>query len=317
MKPDVLQRLLILVRREIWESPFAFKWTPLIIAGLNILITVLLLIIGAKIDNQMSFTLDGMRMFAELPDAQQQLLATGVLFSTGSGFHAVLLIVVIFYLSGSLYDDRKDRSILFWKSLPVSDTLTVASKLVTATIAAPILYLAAITLTQIVLLLIATGYGLAAGINVWTEIWLPANLPRILLVTLFGSLTQSLWLIPIFGWLMLCSSFAPRLPILIAIMVPALIGLFQHFWSLFSNFSMPEFNLMLIVLERLGRGIVPMSVEIDGLENGDIESFSADMLISVKSVAGVLFSLEMLIGLVIGALFLAGAVWFRRRATDN
>jgi len=317
MKPDVLQRLLILVRREIWESPFAFKWTPLIIAGLNILITVLLLIIGAKIDNQMSFTLDGMRMFAELPDAQQQLLATGVLFSTGSGFHAVLLIVVIFYLSGSLYDDRKDRSILFWKSLPVSDTLTVASKLVTATIAAPILYLAAITLTQIVLLLIATGYGLAAGINVWTEIWLPANLPRILLVTLFGSLTQSLWLIPIFGWLMLCSSFAPRLPILIAIMVPALIGLFQHFWSLFSNFSMPEFNLMLIVLERLGRGIVPMSVEIDGLENGDIESFSADMLISFKSVAGVLFSLEMLIGLVIGALFLAGAVWFRRRATDN
>jgi len=317
MNTDAFNRMLILIRREIWESPVAFKWAPLIIAGLNILVTILLLIIGARVDNQMAFTLDGIRMFAEMPDEQQRLLATGTLFSTGSGFHGIMLLVVIFYLAGSLYDDRKDRSILFWKSLPVSDHMTVASKLLTAAVAAPLMYLAAITLTQIVLLLIATGYGLAAGINVFTEIWVPANLPRIVLVTLFGSLVQSLWLLPIYGWLMLCSSFAPRLPILIAVMVPALIGLFQHFWSFFTGFRMPEFNLVLVMLERLGRGIVPMSLEIEGLENGDLESFSADMLISFKSVAAVLFSLEMLIGLVIGALFLAGAVWFRRRATDN
>lgn len=317
MIPEAMKRLLILIRREVWESPVAFIWAPLIIAGLNILVTILLLVIGAKVDNQMAFTLDGIRMFAGMPDEQQRLLATGTLFSTGSSFHGIMLLVVIFYLAGSLYDDRKDRSILFWKSLPVSDHMTVASKLLTAAVAAPLLYLAAITLTQLVLLLIATGYGLAAGINVFSEIWVPANLPRIVLVTLFGSLVQSLWLLPIYGWLMLCSSFAPRLPILIAAMVPALIGLFQHFWSFFNDFEMPDFNLVLIVLERLGRGIVPMSVEIEGFENGDFDTFSADMLISFKSVAGVLFSLEMLIGLIIGAIFLTAAVWFRRRATDN
>lgn len=310
-----LSRLLILVRRETWEHMFAFKWTPLLIAGLNLLVILLLLILGAKVDNQMAFTLDGIRMFAAMPDDQQRLFATGAMFSTGSLFHLVLLIVVIFYLAGSLYDDRRDRSILFWKSLPVSDTLTVASKILTAMIAVPLLYLAAIALTQLALLLIATGYGIAAGIDVFTEIWVPASLPRIWLVTLYASLVQSLWLLPIFSWLVLCSSFAPRLPILIAIIVPALIGLFQHFWSFFTDFRMPEFNLMLIVLQRLGRGVVPMNVELEQIEGG-MANFGAESLISFKSVNGVLFSLEMWIGVAIGLAFLAGAVWFRKRATD-
>lgn len=317
MIAETFKRLMILIRRELWESPFAFKWTPLIIAGLNILVTLLILLIGAKVDNQMVFTIDGVRMWAEMDNEQQKAFASFALFSTGSLFHMVMLFVVIFYLAGSLYDDRRDRSILFWKSLPVSDRMTVASKILTAMVAAPLAYLAAIALTQLVLMIIATGYGLAAGINVFTEIWLPANLPRIWAVSLLGSLAQSLWLLPIFGWLIFCSSFAPRLPILIAVMVPVLIGLFQHFWSFFSNFRLPDFNLLLIVLERLGRGIVPMSIQVDDLESGDFEDFSADMIMSFSSIADVVFSLDMLIGLIIGMAFLVGAVWFRKRATDN
>jgi len=316
MSASTLSRLTILVRRELWESPFAFKWTPLLIAGLNLLVIALLLIIGAKVDNQMAFTLDGIRMFAQMPDEQQRLLATGTMFSTGSLFHLVLLIVVIFYLAGCLYDDRRDRSILFWKSLPVSDTLIVASKVLTATIAAPLLYLLAIALTQLALLLIASGYGLAAGINIFTEIWAPANLPTIWLVTLYAAMVQSLWLLPIFGWLILCSAFAPRLPILIAIIVPALIGLFQHFWSFFTDFRMPDFNLMLIVLQRLGRGVVPMNIELDQIEGSNMANFGAESLISFKSVSAILLSLEMWIGVAIGLAFLAAAIWFRRRATD-
>ncbi|MGB0513597.1 MAG: hypothetical protein ACPGJE_02010, partial [Wenzhouxiangellaceae bacterium] len=283
MIADTFKRLLILIRRELWESPFAFKWTPLIIAGLNILVTLFVLLIGAKVDNQLVFTIDGVRMWAEMDNEQQRAIASFALFSTGSLFHMVMLFVVIFYLAGSLYDDRRDRSILFWKSLPVSDRMTVASKILTAMVAAPLAYLAAIALTQLVLIIIATGYGLAAGINVFTEIWMPANLPRVWLVTLLGSLAQSLWLLPIFGWLIFCSSFAPRLPILIAVMVPVLIGLFQHFWSFFSNFRLPDFNLLLIVLERLGRGIVPMSIQVDDLEGGNFSDISADMIMSFSS----------------------------------
>lgn len=321
MNASMFSRLWILVRREIWESPVAFKWTPLIIAGFILLITVLMLIIGARVDNELVFTIDGIRMYAGMDDAQQRMLAAGVMFSAGSLFHQVMFLVVVFYLAGSLYDDRRDRSILFWKSLPVSDQMTVASKILTAMVAAPLMYLAGIALTQLVLVLIASGYGLAAGINIFTEVWLPANLPRVWAVTLAGSLVQSLWLLPIYAWLMFCSSWAPRLPILIAVLVPVVIGMFQHFWSFFSNFRLPDYNLLLVILERIGRGVIPANIEWEQIvsDSQSQPNFmpNEDMLLSFRSIGNVLVSWEMWIGAAIGLVLLAGSVWFRRRATDS
>jgi len=321
MISDTLSRLWILVRREIWESPVAFKWTPLIIAGFILLVTMLVLVIGARVDNELVFTIDGIRMYAQMDDAQQRLAGAGAMFSIAALFHQIMFLVVVFYLAGSLYDDRRDRSILFWKSLPVSDRMTVASKILTATVAAPVVYLAGIALIQLVMVLIATGYGLAAGINVFSEVWAPANLPRVWLVTLVGSLVQSMWLLPIYAWLMFCSSWAPRLPILIAVLVPVLIGMFQHFWSFFSNFRLPDYNLMLMILERIGRGVMPSSVEWEAIVDKSNSSVTyapdADVLLSLGSIGRYLASREMWIGVAIGLILLAGAVWFRRRATDS
>jgi len=317
MIADTLSRLMVLIRREIWESPFAFKWTPAIVGGLILLMIVLTLIIGAQVDNQMVFTLDGMRMFAGLEPQQQRTYISIALFASAAIFYLVMVIVVVFYLAGSLYGDRRDRSILFWKSLPVSDTLTVASKLLTAMVAAPVTYLVGIIGLQIAILLIASGYGVMAGIDIFSEIWAPANPLRFWLVTLTASLAQSLWLLPIFGWLMLCSSFAPRLPILIAVMTPLLISIFQHFWSFSTNFRLPEFNLAQIIVERLFVGILPLSVEGDSIPGDEIENFSIDALFGFELIGRALLSAEMWIGIAIGLIFLAGAVWFRRRATDN
>jgi len=321
MISDTLSRLWILVRREIWESPVAFKWTPLIIAGFILLVTVLVLVIGARVDNELVFTIDGIRMYAQMDDAQQRLAGAGAMFSIAALFHQIMFLVVVFYLAGSLYDDRRDRSILFWKSLPVSDRMTVASKILTATVAAPVVYLAGIALIQLVMVLIATGYGLAAGINVFSEVWAPANLPRVWLVTLVGSLVQSMWLLPIYAWLMFCSSWAPRLPILIAVLVPVLIGMFQHFWSFFSNFRLPDYNLMLMILERIGRGVMPSNIEWEAIVDKSNSSVNyapdADVLLSLGSIGRYLASREMWIGVAIGLILLAGAVWFRRRATDS
>lgn len=320
MKPDMLSRLWILIRRETWESPVAFKWTPLIIYGFILLFTIFALLIGAKVDDELIFTIDGLRMYARLDDAQQKLIATGTMFSFSALFHQIMFLVVIFYLAGSLYDDRRDRSILFWKSLPVSDRLTVASKILTASVAAPVMFFAGVVLTQLTLLLIASGYGLMAGINIFTEIWMPANLPRIWTVILLGSLVQSLWLLPIYAWLMFCSSWAPRLPILIAAVVPVLIGMFQHFWSLFSNFRLPEHNLLWIMFQRIGKGVTPATIEWEQITTGagNRTTFvpNEEVLMSFRSIASHLFSWEMWIGVAIGLGFLAGAVWFRRRATD-
>jgi ABC-2 type transport system permease protein len=242
------------------------------------------------------------------------------MFSIGALFHQIMFLVVVFYLAGSLYDDRRDRSILFWKSLPLSDRMTVASKIVTAAVAAPVVYLGGIALTQLVLVLIACGYGLLAGIDVFSEILVPTNLPRVWLVTLAGSLVQSLWLLPIYAWLMFCSAWAPRLPILIAVLVPVLIGMFQHFWSFFSNFRLPDYNLLWIVLQRIGRGVMPSQVrweDVADTQSGELQvAPDAELLMSLESVGSYLLMPAMWIGVAIGLALLAGAVWFRRRATD-
>jgi ABC-2 type transport system permease protein len=316
---DSIKRLAILVRREMWESPVAFKWTPVIIFGFILLSALLALIIGMRVDGNLVFTRDGLAMFAELDAEQRNLFASGALFSISALFHQVMYLVLIFYLAGSLYDDRRDRSILFWKSLPVSDTMTVASKVLAACILAPMLYLGGIILTQLTLLLIASVIGLFADINVFSTLWVPANLPKQWTLMLYGSVVQALWLLPIYAWLIFCSSWAPRLPILIAVLVPLLIGMLQHFWSFFSNFKLPEVNLLLIMLDRIGKGVTPASIEWDQFREagGTTIRPSADLFMNFSSVTRHLFSLEMWIGVAIGLALLAGAVWFRRRATDN
>lgn len=306
-----------LMRRELWESPVAFKWTPLGVAILMIVFTVLSLILGARFDNELASTSDALRQLAQQPPDQLRLIVAGALFSLSTFFFQLMLLIILFYLAGSLYDDRKDRSILFWKSLPVSDRMTVASKVATACLLIPAMFLAAIILTHIALLLIATGLGLFAGINPFTTFWLPANLPTIWTLMAAGALVQALWLMPVYAWLLFCSSWAPRLPILIAIAIPAGLSIAQHTWTLISSFSMPGFNLGLIMLKRLGSSILPMSANMQFEGNfSDIE-FNEDLFMRFSNLGNYLLNIELWIGLLVAAALLYAATWFRRRATDN
>ena len=317
MNNNSLSQLWTLMRREVWESPIAFKWTPLGLGGLIVLVAGVSLAIGARFDVDMAFTLDAMRLFAETEPAQQRLIVSGLLFSSTVIFFQLMPFLVVFYLASSLFDDRKDRSILFWKSLPVSDGLTVISKLLTACITIPALFLLAILLTQLALLAIGSFYAFMAGINPVSTLWLPASLPRLWSVMALGMLMQGLWLLPIYGWLLFCSSWAPRLPILIAVAIPGALALAQHSYSLISGFRLPEYNIGLIILRRLGTGALPSNAQIDfsgGLEN--IE-FNESLFMSFSHVFSHLLKPELWLGVLIAAAFLYGAVWFRRRATDQ
>lgn len=322
MNTQPIATLWTLMRREVWESPGAFKWTPVTILGLTLFFIVFGLILGSRFDNEMAFTLDAIRQFADAPGSQQRLFVTGALFAVSGLFFQILLLVLLFYLSSCLYDERKDRSILFWKSLPVSDTMTVTSKVLTAILLAPALYLLAAIVTQVIVLMIASVYGLMAGINPFTVFWLPASLPKLWLVMALGLLVQGLWLLPIYAWLVFCSSWAPRVPILVAVAVPAVISLLQHAWSLLSSFTLPQLNIGMIILERLGSGILPSNigwrVESSGnnVDLADVE-FSEDLFMSFSNSLDFLMRPGMWIGIGIALALLAGSVWFRRRATDN
>jgi len=322
MSMRMTNNLWTLMRRELWESPGAFKWAPITIMGLTLFFIAFALILIPRFDNELVSMLDVIRQFTDLPSEQKQPLVTGALFAVSVLFFQVLILVLLFYLSSCLYDERKDRSILFWKSLPVSDSTIVASKVLTAILLAPAMYLAVVVVTQIIVLLIATVYGWMAGINPFTAFWLPASLPHLWAVMALGLLIQGLWLLPVYAWLVFCSSWAPRVPILVAVAVPAVISLMQHAWSLLSSFNMPQFNVALIILQRLASGILPSNIEwrVDSSGNDidltDVE-LSEQLFMSFSNSLDFLSRPGMWVGIGIALVLLAGSVWFRRRATDT
>jgi len=316
MKSHRLQTMWALMRRELWESPVAFKWTPIGIGIFLVFLAVVSLIIYTQFDQSLASLYDGLRLLSERSAENRSLVVKGGLFSVAALFFQLMLLIILFYLSGSLYDDRKDRSILFWKSLPVSDSMTVASKILTACLLVPAMFLFAIMLTHLVLLLFASALSLMAGLNPFTTFLLPAGLPRLWTIIALGLLVQALWLLPIYAWITFCSSWAPRLPILIAFGIPAGIALVQHSWSLATTFSLPGMNIGWIILRRLGSGALPGTINIEFDNASDID-FDESLFMSFGNLVDVMVDPAMWIGLAIAAVLLAGSIWFRRRATDN
>ncbi|MEX2326876.1 MAG: hypothetical protein WD558_04030, partial [Pseudomonadales bacterium] len=157
--PAVMFRLL---KRECQEHRGTFIYVPLGITAflLAVMVFVLLSIhfgadtlhINVTTDRsdgvgvtEKSVVLGGyweerLRAFAAMSPSKRESELARVQVAASSPLFLSLWLVIAFYLLGSLYDDRKDRSILFWKSMPVSDAMTVASKLLAGLIVAPLIY---------------------------------------------------------------------------------------------------------------------------------------------------------------------------------
>ena len=123
-------------------------------------------------------------------------------------------VVAVFYCLDALHGERRDRSILFWKSLPVSDLTTVLSKAAIPLVVLPLLTFAITVLTQLIMALMSSAVLLGSGLSVAT-LWAQLSLPQTWLALLYHLVTvHSLWYAPIFGWLILVSAWARRAPIL-------------------------------------------------------------------------------------------------------
>ena len=195
------------VRREIWE----FRSIYIVPLAAGALAVVAYLLHAVRLAA-------AMRANLALPMMQQQefiqqsfnFVALLIMLST--------LIVGIFYCLEALHGERKDRSILFWKSLPVSDLTTVLAKA-----AVPLLVLPTITFfltvaAQWLMLLTGSAVLLASGQSIGLYWTLVAPVPMWLMLFFHLYAIHSLWYAPIFGWLLLVSGWARRLPLLWAAM---------------------------------------------------------------------------------------------------
>lgn len=133
------------------------------------------------------------------------------------------LIVGVVYSLDALYGERRDRSILFWKSMPVSDVVTVLSKLAVPIVILPLLSFAVTVATQFLTIVLSTAILAGSGVNL-AMLWTDASFLQVSLVILYHFLTvHGLWYVPLYGWLLLVSAWAPSAPYMWAFLPPFVI----------------------------------------------------------------------------------------------
>jgi ABC-2 type transport system permease protein len=138
----------------------------------------------------------------------------------------IAFVVGVFYCLDALHGERRDRSILFWKSLPVSDVTTVLSKLTVPLVILPLVAFAVIVVTQLIMLIITSVVLIAHGMSPATT-WEHVPFFRNWITLVYALIAVVLWQAPIYGWALLVSGWVRRATFLWAALPPLAIAIFE------------------------------------------------------------------------------------------
>lgn len=300
-----MNQMLTLLRRELIEHQAGWR-VAAVLGGLFLLATLLGIFGVARIGGE-DFR-GAVAMMADAPDPAAVHALLMVMFMPIAMLFVLLIsIVVLFYLLDSLYAERKDRSILFWKSLPVSDLKVVGSKYLTAVAGMPAQALAVFVATVMLIWLLASTSMLIGGTAQFV-LRGPLALLQVTIVMIYTLVALALWLAPVHGWLLLVSAFARRAVLGWALLPPLLLVVAERILFGTRYFAGLLGQRLTGGLELAFSGRFEAMIEPTG--NGVVAMFPA--LSEFLSPGRFLGSPALWAGLVVGALFLAGAVWLRR-----
>jgi len=207
------------IKKELWEFNGMLKWVPISLAGVFIFIPLLSLILNG---------IDMQALLVEIEQITQvqQTDRMGEFFFVAaialfSPFIAIGFIVQVYYFVTCLFDERRDQSVMFWRSLPVSDEMTIASKLLTGAIVIPVIFFAAATMLMVLMVLLAIVACVVLSIGFDISLWgmlASANILSGVGYIWLSLLPIAIWLLPLYSWLMLASIYANKAPFLWAVL---------------------------------------------------------------------------------------------------
>lgn len=281
MNKFVIHQFAALVKREVLEHRNIFLGAPAVLAVL--LLGVAILIVNQVDQSQIAI---GLEYLAVLFDGLAPFDMAPFFMVLAIPFMMTLYVCCVIYLITTLYQDRKDMSVFFWQSMPVSNCKTVLSKLVAVIVIAPLFYIAIIFGIYLVGMIWLTALGIANDIDLVGIGWMFLAAIASLVLIYFSCILASLWLFPTLGWLLLFSAFARKTPLLWAIGVFILVGILEDF--IFGTQYMANW----------------------------VESRAANpaqyLIFDLQSIVGKLFNYDMFFGLVVGSILITGAVYMRR-----
>lgn len=286
-------------KKEYWEYNKLLFWLPVAMAVLIFCTPIIAFML--KDTSQVPW-LETFTHFSKLSESPELAKA---FFTITMGvfipFIVIATIIQLYYFLACLYDEKKDLSIYFWRSLPVSDATTVIVKLITGTLLIPAIFMLAATFTIALFLLLGFLFtsvlSIGFDISFWGA-WVNASVIKTLFMAWLNLIPSSLWLLPLFTWLMLSSMFANKapflwatLPIVFLFVIETLLvhyGVLSHFY--------------LIEVFRNYFGISQLSVTHHMRDMSQLSSVSVNVLSSKVSV----------IGIIVAAVFLYVTYWLRK-----
>jgi ABC-2 type transport system permease protein len=279
------RRMYWALRRELWENRSIYL-APLGVAGVVLCGFLLTL---ARLPEKLHAA-------STLAPIERQKMIEEPFDGAAALIMLTFLIVAAFYCVDALYGERRDRSILFWKSLPVSDFTAVAAKASVPFAVLPLLVVLTTVVTQFIMLLLSSAVVGASGESVallWNQLS-PFRMFWLLLYHIFTA--HVLWAAPLYAWLLLVSAWAKRAPFLWAVLPPLAIAVFEKMLFNTSHFA---------------------SLLFSRFSGGGMEAVTAPGTMPMNPMthltpAAFLGSMGLWIGLAVAAAFLAAAVRLRR-----
>jgi len=240
---------------------------------------------------------------AMVPEEKRMGVLAIVYAGVSAAMFAVLGIIGFIYALDALYADRRDRSVLFWKSLPLSDTETVLSKFAVAAVVIPLVAAAAAVMAQ---LIVAVGGSIKLGLTGGDMgvMWMPQVLGGGAAAVVTLAVVCALWYAPVCAYLLLASAWAPKSPILWASLPPVALIILEKI-ALNSDY------LSRLVNYRMSAPFEAMFRDTGGDE---VAVRSMDI---AANIGGLLASPGMLLGLVATAGLLVAVVWVRRYRDES
>jgi ABC-2 type transport system permease protein len=274
------------VWRELWENR-AIYIVPLIVGAVQVF--------GFAIS---TVGLAERRRAVLLLDTAKQRTAIGAPYDIVAVMMIFTVFIVgLFYCLDALYGERRDRSILFWKSLPVSDRTTVLSKLTIPLAILPLIAFLTVICVQLLMLAI-TGVNLITHGMSPVSTWRHFPVLQNWIVLCYGLIAIALWHAPIYGWALLISGWVRRATFLWAVLPLIAIQIFEKI-----TFGTAHFSAMLN--DRLF-GFAPAAFDFQGRQHPTIDSLSQ------LTPGKYLSSVGLWIGLIVAAALITATIRMRR-----
>ena len=288
------------LKRELWENRSIY-FAPLVVAAI-VLVSVLINVMRIP-EGEVPF-----QRLADVSSDYVRLVGIGLYGLVATILSITAGIVGWFYCLDALFSERRERSVLFWKSLPISDVTTVLSKVVTGMVVVPLAALAVGVVLYFLLLIIASIVLMANGVS-GTLLIANSSFFESFVVHVYTAMAAILWCSPLYAWAIFVSSWVRRATFLWALLPPAGIALAE-------GLAFGTQHFLTMVGKRFSGGLEYNFVE--QMQSIDPDTFGTnpenipDSLIALLDPGRFFSQPGLWIGLVVAAAFIAASIWMRR-----